>query len=519
MITSASAEQNSAYEFKVLALMSGDVLLRRFSSFILAPFRTHFSLLTMKKSEIIFGALRLPIDYLAILAAFLLAYYLRPITDLIPGVQFHFGLELLPPMSEYFVFALFAAAFLVILFAFNHLYSLRVTHRFGKEFFKISFLVSAWLMFIISYYFLIVHELFFSRIALIHIWLFSIVFVSASRLLIMAIQSFLLRFGVGRRRILFIGISTVADQFYQLIKKDRSYMVIGALCEKVLSRKSGHLKIVGSFDQLEQIVKKYGVEEIIQSENRLKDQDAKDLHSFCRNNQIKYHFIPDLIRLQRTNVDVQMIGNMPLVTLRETSLVGWGHIFKRIFDILISLTLIVILIPLWIAVAMLIKLGSKGPVIYKSMRKHSDKTFNVYKFRSMAVNAEELKKNLMAQNERHGPLFKLKNDPRITRIGRFLRKTSIDELPQLFNVLIGNMSLVGPRPHLPEEIEKYKSHHRQVFAIKPGVTGLAQISGRSNLDFEEEVKLDVYYIENWSLWMDIKLLFKSVGVIFRADGD
>ena len=136
----------------------------------------------------------------------------------------------------------------------------------------------------------------------------------------------------------------------------------------------------------------------------------------------------------------------------------------------------------------------------------------------MVTDADKLKKDLMELNERSGPMFKIKDDPRITRFGRFLRKTSLDELPQLFNVLIGNMSLVGPRPHIPEEIDQYESHHYQVFALKPGMTGLAQISGRSNLDFEDEVKLDVYYIENWSLWLDIKIILKSAGIIFRADG-
>ena len=136
----------------------------------------------------------------------------------------------------------------------------------------------------------------------------------------------------------------------------------------------------------------------------------------------------------------------------------------------------------------------------------------------MVMDADARKAELLMKNERSGPLFKIKNDPRITKLGRFLRKTSIDELPQLFNVLIGNMSLVGPRPHMPEEVEQYKSHHFRVFAIKPGLTGLAQISGRSNLDFEEEVKLDFYYIENWSMWLDFKIILKSVGIVFKADG-
>lgn len=473
----------------------------------------------MKRSEIIFGALRLPVDYLAMMAAFLLAYYLRPITDLIPGVQFAFGPELLPEFNEYVQMGAIASIFLVSLFAFNHLYSLRITHRFSREFFKIVFLVSAWLMFIIAYYFLIVHELFFSRIALAHIWFFSIVFVMVGRIFIMSIQSYLLRFGIGKRRVLFIGADGVADHFYQTLKKDPSYEVIGALDAELISRKKDQLKIVGTFDQLEKVVHKYGVEEIIQAESKLKDKAAGDLYEFCRSHQIKYHFIPDLIRLQRTNVEVQMIEDTPLVSLKETSLDGWGHIFKRLFDIGVSAILIVLLIPVWIVISLLIKLDSRGHIIYKSKRKYRNKVFNVYKFRSMIVDADKKKRELIEKNERSGPLFKIKNDPRITRIGRFLRKTSLDELPQLVNVFIGNMSLVGPRPHLPEEIEKYEDHHHRVFALKPGVTGVAQVSGRSNLDFEEEVKLDVYYIENWSLWLDIKLIIRSIGVIFRADGD
>ncbi len=472
----------------------------------------------MKKSEIIFGALRLPVDFIAVFTAFLLAYYLRPITDLIPGVQFHFGPELLPPFDEYTLFGLIASGLLLFMFAVNHLYSLKVTHKLGRSFFKIVFLVTAWLMFIISYYFLIVHELFFSRIALGHIWFFSIFFVMVGRSLIQIIQHFLLRYGIGSRRVLFIGADTVADRFYEAIKANPSYEIVGALAEMVMSRKKHKLKIIGTIDQLKSIVRKYRVEEIILSTPNLNDTDTKELHAFCRNNQIKYHFIPDLIRLQRTNVDVEMIDNIPLVSLKETSLDGWGHIFKQIFDIVVALILVILLIPLWIVIGLLIKLDSKGPIFYGSKRKYKNKVFSILKFRSMIQNADVVKQKLAKLNERSGPMFKIKDDPRITKLGRFLRKTSIDELPQLFNVLLGSISLVGPRPHLPEEIDNYESHHHQVFALKPGITGLAQISGRSNLDFEEEVKLDVYYIENWSLWMDIKIILKSIGVVFRADG-
>ena len=468
----------------------------------------------MKTSKIYLGVLRLPIDFIAVMSAFLLAYKIRPFTDLIPGVQFNFYPELLPNYNQYISFALYASVFLIVIFIFNKLCSLKSRDSIGKILFRVGYLVSAWLMFIIAYYFLVVHQLFFSRIALAHIWLFTIIFVSFGRGLILFLQSLLLRLGIGQRKILFIGVNELADRCFYQLNKDRKYKIIGALDESVQSRKFGTLKIIGKLKNLEYIVKKYAVEEIIHSD----DNGAENLLNFCRSNQIQYYFIPDLLRMRRTNVEMEMVDDVPLISLKQTPLEGWGYVYKRFFDFIFSLILIILLIPIWIVVPILIKLDSYGPVFYKSKRKYKNKIFYIFKFRSMVTNADDIKKNLAEKNERSGPLFKIKNDPRITKLGRFLRKTSIDELPQLFNVLMGRISLVGPRPHMPEEVNKYKSHHYEVFAIKPGITGLAQISGRSNLDFEEEVKLDIYYIENWSLWIDIKIILKSILVVFRADG-
>ena len=468
----------------------------------------------MKKSKIFFGVLRLPIDFIAVMAAFILAYYIRPITDLIPGVQYNFYPELLPNFDEYIRFALIASVFLLIMFAFNRFYSLKKTERFGKLFLKIVFFVSAWLMIIIAYYFLVVHQLFFSRIALAHIWLFTIIFVTIGRALLLGFQHIFYKLGFGRSRILFVGINQLADQCYAKMNRDVKYFVIGALEEKLESRKIGDLKIIGTYDQLENIVKKYNVDEIIQAD----ETHASEVLGFCRSNQIHYYFIPDLLRLQRTNVEMEMVAQIPLISLKQTPLEGWGYVYKRVFDLLFSVFCICLLTPVWIIVPLIIKIDSKGPVIYKSRRKYRNRVFNFYKFRTMVADADKKKSELIEMNERTGPLFKIKNDPRVTKLGRFLRKTSIDELPQLFNVLIGNMSMVGPRPHLPEEVDKYEKHHYQVFTLKPGITGLAQTSGRSRLNFEEEVKLDVYYIENWSLWLDAKIILKSIFVVFRADG-
>jgi exopolysaccharide biosynthesis polyprenyl glycosylphosphotransferase len=203
------------------------------------------------------------------------------------------------------------------------------------------------------------------------------------------------------------------------------------------------------------------------------------------------------------------------VRIINTSLEGWGKIFKRIFDLVLSFLLLPFFLILYPIVAIFIKLDSKGPVIVKLQRVgEGGKLFYLYKFRSMIENAHQLKKDLLPLSERQGPLFKLKNDPRITRVGKFLRRFRIDEVPQIINVLKGDMSLVGPRPHEPEEVEKYLPYQKRLLSIKPGITGLAQISGASDLPFEKEVDLDTYYIENWSLLFDIKILIRTAFKIF-----
>ena len=191
------------------------------------------------------------------------------------------------------------------------------------------------------------------------------------------------------------------------------------------------------------------------------------------------------------------------------------NFLKRSMDILGALCGILILSPIGIIVAASIKIESKGPIFFgqKRVGKNS-KEFIMYKFRSMVTNAEELKEKLQEQNEMSGPMFKMKNDPRITKVGKFIRKTSIDELPQLWNVLKGDMSLVGPRPSLPKEVEEFEPWMKRRLDVKPGLTCYWQVSGRNNIDFEEWMALDVKYVEERNLWVDIKLIFKTVFVLF-----
>nr|WP_319025596.1 sugar transferase [Paraclostridium bifermentans] len=191
------------------------------------------------------------------------------------------------------------------------------------------------------------------------------------------------------------------------------------------------------------------------------------------------------------------------------------EVIKRVIDVVCSFVGVLVLSPLFVVIAIIIKFTSKGPVFFSQKRVGRDgKEFKMYKFRSMVVNAEELKEKLASQNEMSGPMFKMKDDPRVTKVGKFIRKTSIDELPQLLNVLKGDMSLVGPRPSLPKEVAQFEDWMYRRLEVKPGLTCYWQVSGRNNIDFEDWMKLDIKYVDERSTWIDIKLIFKTVGVLF-----
>lgn len=216
------------------------------------------------------------------------------------------------------------------------------------------------------------------------------------------------------------------------------------------------------------------------------------------------------------DVNVNKTRNYEMVDPRK----GIIYLFlKRTIDILGSGIGLIILSPIFILVALAIKIEDpKGNVFFVQERcGKNNKLFKMYKFRSMISNAEELLEELICENEMDGPVFKIKEDPRITRVGRFIRKTSIDELPQLFNILVGDMSIVGPRPAIPHEVAEYNEYQRQRLLVKPGLTCIWQVSGRNSIGFDEWVDMDLEYIEKRNLWMDIKLIFKTVGVLFGDD--
>jgi exopolysaccharide biosynthesis polyprenyl glycosylphosphotransferase len=332
------------------------------------------------------------------------------------------------------------------------------------------------------------------------------------------VKGILYRFGVGLRRVVVIGAEDIATTFSTALKTRRElgYSVVGAF---------SHFS-----DTVAEKIVPLGPDEVLYPNPRAHEKEALAVIDFCNEHNIVCKYSADLFATYSTNMAVSALAGVPIIELRRTPLEAWGRVVKRLFDIVVSLVLIILTIPITLLASLIILVETGRPVMYKNERvgRHGG-SFFTYKFRSMyqkdctgpqfpktraAAEARE-RELIAAQNSKAGPVYKIADDPRVTPFGRLLRRLSIDELPQFFNVLRGEMSIVGPRPHQPREVAQYEKHHKKVFTLKPGITGLAQISGRSDLTFEEEVRLDVFYIEQWSLWQDIIIVLKTPFVLFK----
>ncbi len=466
----------------------------------------------MKKSELIFSALQVPVDFIMIVLAAITAFAVRDIPQIMalkPKLYDY-------PLEGYLKIILLVVPFFILIYAIQGLYDIRSTRKFWKETYKVFVATSIGLVIIIVTIFL-KRQWFSSRFIILSGWMLAVFYVAAARFIIQNIQKYLLvKKGVGVHRVLLIGSNGKIDEVKKMIKGNPrlGYKITGEI-------------ETGSVKSVKHIREEKGVDEIIVCDPALTDAEQEKLVDYCSINNVTYRFIPTT--LQTSRLQIGMLNGEPILEIMHTPLEGWGRILKRMFDIIGSILLIILFSPVFIITALIIWLEREGPVIYKNERIGSDgKKFSAYKFRYMKWRCSIHKDNpnfdeavafekqlIRERSVREGPLYKIKDDPRKTAFGKFIERYSIDELPQFFNVLKGDMSLVGPRPHQKREVEKYREYHRRLLTIKPGVTGMAQVAGRSDLDFEDEYKLDLYYIENWSLWLDILLCFKTIGVLLR----
>jgi exopolysaccharide biosynthesis polyprenyl glycosylphosphotransferase len=297
-------------------------------------------------------------------------------------------------------------------------------------------------------------------------------------------------------------------------------------------RSFGGVPIVGSLDDLPQVIQELAIQEVIITDSHLASEKLFEaMMQIGRHHKIEFRFAPSLFNFLPQKTSVEQIGILPMVRLFREPLSDAERFVKRASDIVLSALVILLLAPVWLVVSILIKLDSSGPVLFLQERIGMDgRRFLCYKFRTMRAGADDslhrqaYRKNIKGLAEANAgddekPVFgKVKDDPRITRVGKFLRRTSFDELPQFLNVLQGDMSVVGARPPIPYEVEEYDVRHRRRLDMKPGITGLWQVSGRNRLTFEEMVQIDLFYIENWSLWLDLKIILLTLPAVWRGDG-
>ena len=359
------------------------------------------------------------------------------------------------------------------------------------------------------------------------IWLFGIVNI----LLLLIERYFLLQFleyfrdkGINRRSTLIISDGEHSKKLVDYIQRysDWGLDIVGFVDgngHQVGSEFCGS-KILGRLDDLPRVLHNHFIEEVIFALPLGKLEKAKNLLQICETEGVQTRIVSDFYSGLVAHTEVETVHGLPIITYTTTPIKEIDLFFKRIIDIILSGIGLVILSPLFLLISIAIKLTSPGPIFYRwHVVGLNKKKFISYKFRTMVVNADELKKKLLDKNEMNGVAFKMKDDPRITKVGRILRKFSLDELPQLYSVFKGDMSLVGPRPPLVTEIPAFENWHRRKLSVKPGITCLWQCSGRNHIEnFDEWVKLDLQYIDHWSLWLDFKIMMKTIPAVLLGRG-
>lgn len=355
------------------------------------------------------------------------------------------------------------------------------------------------------------------------------------RLLVRGAQMFARRHDLNLIPTLVVGRGEEAANFINEIRErpELGYRVIGVL-EKEISPGASSVfagvPIVGDLKRLPDAILESGANEVIITDQTVPGEALFDvMMRVGRRRGVEFRIAPSLFNFLPRKTEVDQIGALPMITLFRSPLSSVARVIKRTSDLSIAAVASLIILPFWLLFALLIKLDSKGPVFYKQERVGMDgRVFLFYKFRTMKTNTDDASHREFQRRYIAGqpevklasdgrPVYKLQRDPRVTRVGSWLRRLSLDELPQLLNVLRGDMSVVGPRPPIPYEVESYELWHRKRLDMKPGMTGLWQVSGRNRLPFDEMVRLDLFYIENWSLLLDLKIILRTLPVMLRGD--
>lgn len=459
-------------------------------------------------------------DLLVIFVSFWVAYLIR--RQILPHIFTEFkGRQLFPFsvfLSQYYLTIIW-----ISVFAYERLYTKRYLFWQEAKVLLKSATISSTL--IILMIFITRQQIKFSRTIVVSAWLISLFLFPLFRYYIKVL---LVKTNLWKRKILILGVHQTSFSILKNIRKNKTtgYEVLGFLDndQEKIGKKFGGVKVIGTLSDIENITKKYQSKDLMITTPHLPRRKLKELLLKYQNISDSMWLIPRSGDFITEGVELEVIGDVLTLYIKKNLVRPWNTFIKNLFDKVITLILIVLFLPLFLAIAFSIKLDSKGPIIFIQKRLgKGKKIFNLFKFRSMFVNSDKRLAEYLNDNERAREEWekykKLKRyDPRVTRMGKIIRRYSLDELPQLFNVLIGKMSLVGPRPYLYEELKEEELFTNIIAKVRPGITGLWQISGRSELSFQDRLSLDEYYIRNWSLWLDTVILIKSIKALFSSKG-
>jgi exopolysaccharide biosynthesis polyprenyl glycosylphosphotransferase len=460
-------------------------------------------------------------DFIVLLLAFTAAYILRVQYDPRPLVSDVYA-------YDYFLSFLAITPFWILIFAALGLYHASVYNRRLAEWSKIAIGSFIGILLVIGWQYATDSQLFPARLVAVYALAISFLLILLTREALRVTRSLLFHFGRGTSRVLIIGDSAATrDIADNLSETHRSGYKIVAIAgpKKVIPTGLDvvHFKTIEA--ALEKI-KELRITTIIQTDLYDSSERNKQILGAAQASHISYNFIPGEAEFYAGKNTVDVFLGYPMISVSQTPLIGWGAIAKQIFDAIASFLLIILLSPLYLLVMLLQLIFNPGPIFYISARlSQFSKPIGLIKFRSMnakygkkdaAIEFREMGRNDLAKEYEKNR--KVSNDPRITKFGHFLRVTSLDELPQLINVFRGDLSLVGPRPILPQELGLAKGRNSLLHSVKSGVTGLWQVSGRSGLSFDERIELELFYAQNWTFWLDIKILFKTIGVVLRKKG-
>lgn len=474
----------------------------------------------MRRLDLAFTALQVPADLLALVAAAVTAFALR-FSDAF--LQYRPVIQTITT-QEYTLSTAIVIAAWMLCFWLTGLYSTKFRPAW-QELGRIIVGSTAGMMIVIALVFF-QREVTASRFLILAVWGLAIVYVWIGRLILRLVRYQLLKRGIGHQRIAVIGTSNAAASLktWYLQKPSNGYTVIRSYkaWNEAARKEIAALRHEDKLDGL------------LLAEPKASKEEALDLIAFAEEQHLTFRYLADPFAARFTRITVTTESGIPLIETSPTPLDGWGRIAKRLFDAIVASVIIVVISPILIVSAIVVLIQDGGPVFFHNERVgERGKFFPTYKIRSMwkkfcigpqfSTSANDAniayEKELIKQKSiKEGPIYKIQGDPRITPFGHWIRRWSIDELPQFFNVLNGTMSIVGPRPHQPREVAGYPPEHRKVLAVKPGITGMAQVSGRSDLSAEDEARLDIWYIEHWSLWLDMIIILKTPFVVLTRKG-